>query len=79
MKEEGHTVMIKKPTYIESDINNIAEEKVPDWTDKLNIWKMQQQDEGHIKSTDNLKTEMFQKAALSVLACLQSPISVKKI
>ena len=79
MKEEEHTMLIKKPTYIERDVSNVTEEKVPDWTDKLNIWKMQQQDEGHIKSTDNLKTEMFQKAALSVLACLQSPISVKKI
>jgi hypothetical protein len=57
-KQEEHLVMIKKPTYIDNPTPS-TEEKVPDWTDKLNIWKMQQQDEGHIKSTDNLKTEMF--------------------
>lgn len=41
MKEEEHMVMIKRPTYIEGDFNNVTEEKVPDWTFKMNIWKMQ--------------------------------------
>jgi len=49
--------LIKKPTYIDNPTH--TEEKVPQWTDKLNLWKMQQLDEGSINSNDKLKNEMF--------------------
>lgn len=57
-KQDETPTMIKKPTYIDNPTHH-TEEKVPQWTDKLNLWKMQQLDEGNIKSTDKLKTEMF--------------------
>lgn len=57
-QQEATLTLIKKPTYYDNS-SQPTEEKVSEWTDKLYLWKMQQQDEGNIKSTDKIKTEMF--------------------
>jgi hypothetical protein len=75
-KEEPLVRMISAPSYLAEEQELISK---LDWKERLKHWKTMRQDQGSIKSDVKLRNEIFESGSMSVLACLQSPINVKKI
>lgn len=75
-KEEPLVRMISKPSFLAEEQELISK---LDWKERLKHWKTMRQDQGSIKSDSKLQKEISESGSISVLACLQSPINVKKI
>lgn len=50
-----------------------------DWKDRLKSWRQMQTSKGAIKSFTDRKKEIFDSSVMSVLACLQTPITAQRI
>ncbi|CDW82480.1 hect e3 ubiquitin [Stylonychia lemnae] len=61
---------------VESSIGGAAEFT---WRDRLKQWKQMQTSKGAIKSFTDKKKEIFESSVMSILACLQTPISTQRI
>jgi len=50
-----------------------------DWKDRLKSWKQMQTSKGSIKSFTDRKKEIFDSSVMSILSCLQTPITAQRI
>lgn len=73
-KKEGSLLFIKDP-HAQRD----EAEPEFDWKDRLKSWRQMQTSKGAIKSFTDRKKEIFDSAVMSILACLQTPISAARV
>lgn len=71
-KKEGHILMIKEPS-------KDGSEPGFDWKDRLKSWKQMQTSKGSIKSFTDRKKEIFDSSVMSILSCLETPITAQRI
>ena len=72
-KKEGPLLYIREPSIRQGDEKPMEPEF--DWKDRLKSWRQMQTSKGAIKSYTDRKKEIFDSSVMSILACLQTPIT----
>jgi hypothetical protein len=72
-KKEGTLLIIQEQSRMEDGSQQPEPEF--DWKDRLKSWKQMQTSKGAIKSFTDRKKEIFDSSVMSILACLQTPIT----
>jgi len=73
--------LIQAPSYVAASEQAADSEAAPaqDWASPFKQWQESQTADGSIKSDIQLRKEILETGTLSVLSCLQTPITAQKI
>lgn len=79
-QNEGQPDQIENPSEEDPSKQQNIPKSNKEWKKKLGQWRMMQQSKGVIKSMENMsQNKIFDSLTGSVLACLQSAISLKRL
>lgn len=75
----GGLLFIRNIQSMENIENTVGAQNEFTWRDRLKNWKQMQTSKGAINSFTDKRKEIFESSTMSILACLQTPISSQRI